>query len=289
MAFSLERTVAVLTDVVARFRPDNITFIDDDFFIDIPKVKKILAYILERKAADPGGVWGKLTFNFRGVRVDELDRADDDFFDLLVRADTRHMHIGAESGSQRMLELMKKKITVEQTIRVNRRLVRYPALIPSYNFFSGLPTETYADLLASGRLILQLVRENPYCQIVGFAQFTPWPGSEMYKLAVQHGFSEPQSLEEWGGIDDADNARKLPWLEPRFVRKIELMYTAAIFVDRKIVRMTDGHTLAGMLYRLAYYLYHPIARYRFTGGPNLLPVEAWLFRLLTGVMNRVLQ
>ncbi|HPG30013.1 MAG TPA: radical SAM protein [bacterium] len=263
---------------VENFKPSNITFIDDDFFVNLQNVKILFEKIIEIKNNEDSGLWKKLTFNFRGVRVDELDKMDDSFFNLLTNIGGKYLHIGAESGSDRILSLMKKKIKAEQTLAINRKLRKYDKLIPSYNFFSGIPTETYEELLASGNLVLQLVKENPRAQIVGFAQYTPWPGTELYYLGIKHGFREPQSLEEWSEIDDAENAAKLPWLSKKFIRKIELMYFASFFIDNKIKNMFDKKNFFGAIFYIFSIIYKPIAKFRFSAKTNFLPIESILYK-----------
>lgn len=273
---SAENIIKKISFIVETYKPDSITFLDDDFFVSIKKIKELFDVIYAKKVSDNVGIWKKLTFDFRGVRVDELSRMDDDFLQLLCNIGGKHLHIGAESGSQRMLNLMNKKITVEQTLMVNLKLRNFPSLIPSYNFFSGLPTETFDDLMASARLILQLIEENPFCQIVGFAQFTPWPGTELYNMSIKHGFVNPKNLEEWAEIDDANNARKLPWLSKKFVRKIELMYIAAFFIDNKASNIFRKNNFFGFCFYILFFIYKPIAKMRFAYRSNFFPLESFL-------------
>jgi anaerobic magnesium-protoporphyrin IX monomethyl ester cyclase len=55
------------------------------------------------------------------------------------------LHIGAESGSNRILELIHKNCTVEDIIACNKKLAKYPKNKANYNFMVGFPTETIVD------------------------------------------------------------------------------------------------------------------------------------------------
>ncbi len=70
---------------------------------------------------------------------------DREFLDLMVRAGVKRFTLGIESGSQRVLDLIKKDMTVEQAIEANRKLAPYP-IVPLYLFMMGMPTETPDDL-----------------------------------------------------------------------------------------------------------------------------------------------
>ena len=75
------------------------------------------------------------------IRADTLCKMDNDFLKLLVRAGVKRLVMGVESGNQRILNLLKKRITLDQVIEANRKLIPYP-IKPAYMFMMGLPTET---------------------------------------------------------------------------------------------------------------------------------------------------
>jgi len=63
------------------------------------------------------------------------------FLARLVRAKVTRLTVGVESGSQRLLDLIKKDVTVEQVIEANSKLTPYP-IVPIYLFMMGLPSES---------------------------------------------------------------------------------------------------------------------------------------------------
>ncbi|MEI6631166.1 MAG: radical SAM protein [bacterium] len=262
---SVEQSLRSIELAVEKFDPGYICILDDDFFIDQARAKKILSEIKNKG-------W-KIKFDFRGVRVDDLYRMDTETLSFLAEIGTRNLHIGAESGSQKMLNIMKKGITVEQTIYVNKKLSNFPTLHPTYNFFSGIPTETEDDIFKTTNLVFQLLKENPYCHMTIFNQFTPYPGSELFNMAVEYGYNQPKTLRDWGDFGPDNSANIMPWLNKRLVRLLNTLYVTSYFIDKKLDLHVVSHGFAFRLFRTFLYFYRPIARLRFKKHITFLPLE----------------
>jgi len=46
----------------------------------------------------------------------------------------------------------------------------------------------------------RLKEENPRAVIWKINQYTPYPGTELFDLAIQNGFKPPEKFEEWSHI-----------------------------------------------------------------------------------------
>ncbi|MBI4403329.1 MAG: B12-binding domain-containing radical SAM protein [Deltaproteobacteria bacterium] len=264
----IERTQAILIMLVEKYRPNYISFIDDDFFVVPERAKSILNFLIQKK-------WD-ISIGFRGARVDELMRLDDSVLGLLVKANTRHINIGVESGSETILKRLVKRITPEMVLALNRRLSKYESLIPLYNFFSGIPGETEEDIRKSTELILRLIDDNPQCQISGYHQYTPYPGSALYEEAIHHGFREPTTLETWNQMRLETNSKNCPWIDRRRRRLLNTIYTCVYFVDRKYeVYFLNQGIVQKVLYPLVR-LYRPFARFRLKHLFSTFPLEIYL-------------
>jgi len=250
----LKMTLDHLGFIMDKYHPTYFSVIDSDFFVDLDRVHRIFSAVEKNR-------W-KVCFGFRGVRVDELAKVDSELFSLMQRAGVKHLHIGAESGSQRMLDLMQKDISVEQTLEVNRRLVDFPGITPTYNFFSGVPTETDEDIKCSTNLILRLIRDNRNCLITAYNQFTPYPGTVLYDLALRHGLKPPEALEDWTSFDQSAFVNSCPWLTPQHRRLLDMLYFTTIFIDRKVSSLFVSRKPKYRLFRLLSRLYRPLARFR---------------------------
>jgi anaerobic magnesium-protoporphyrin IX monomethyl ester cyclase len=184
----------VADDVVAlsaRLRLDHVQFLDDNFFVSRERVKAI-AEELHRQA--PRLVWSVL-----GAHVQNLRKWTEPDLARLHECGLREVLVGAESGSQRVLDSMQKDYRIEDLFAVNRRLEQ-ARIEPTYSFMSGIPDETDDELRATIRAMLRLKGEHPGATIGNIKPFLPYPGTELYEVAVTRGFVPPVTLEEWGGF-----------------------------------------------------------------------------------------
>jgi radical SAM superfamily enzyme YgiQ (UPF0313 family) len=134
------RSAANVADEVAwiheRYRPDQLWFVDDVFTIH-PGFVRALADEMQR----------------RGLRVpfeciSRADRLDEDTADALRRLGCRRLWIGSESGSQRVLEAMDRRVTVEQ-VQHATRLLQARGIEVGMFIMLGYEGEETADLQAT--------------------------------------------------------------------------------------------------------------------------------------------
>ncbi|KAF0225584.1 MAG: hypothetical protein FD176_270 [Rhodospirillaceae bacterium] len=264
--------------VVETYSANFIYFIDDDSFPKLSHVENIIDEITRR------GLPVKL--GFRGARINELKRMTDGFLDKLAAAGTDILHIGAECGSDRILQLIRKDCTVQDIIEVNRKLARHPQITAAYNFIMGVPTETLAELKQTGQLMLQLVKDHPNCIIFPPNKFRPLPGTELHEVASkQWGYQMPGTLSEWANIE-VEASAKAGWYEPGVERMFNLMLIASYFIDNKVARLTTGKTTFFKLARLANRLYRPFALFRLRHSISFGLIEYRLYRWATRFLTR---
>jgi len=106
------------------------------------------------------------------TRADSID--DPETMNLLAKSGCRALYIGVESGSPRMLEIMKKAETVEQFIRVFD-LAKKNNIKTYASFVVGVPGETREDLEMTNKLIDRIKPDFLNMNI-----YTGLPGSELY-------------------------------------------------------------------------------------------------------------
>ena len=157
------------------------------------------------------GYHEKFKLDFRGIRFNDIERIDDDYLRLMEKVGVEFMFLGLESGSPRMLKVLKKAITVEEVLRVNRTLARFPKLKPHYNFFCGAPGETVESLRQTKDVLLQLIKDHPSCYVGHGGHWKPIPGSEITNTAVKsYGLQLPVRREGWAEIDTLDMDARAP-------------------------------------------------------------------------------
>lgn len=111
---------------------DGVIFQEDNFFLKIQRVKEILHIFLNYNIG-----WKA---NSRLSHFEKL-LDDKEIMKLIVDSHCHVLQFGIESGSNRILKMIHKGITVEDVIRVNKKLSKYDINI-RYNFIIGFPTES---------------------------------------------------------------------------------------------------------------------------------------------------
>lgn len=232
-------TIKHVGELIDVYGIDAVAFHDEEFAINPDRVRRL-------------GEAFKSEFGGRGrfrwwiqARMDSLLRLKEDL-PLLVESGLESLQPGIESGSDRILALIKKKETVATHLEANRAL-REVDLRPLYNFMLGFPTETIDEMKATLRLACELLDENPKAMVSGVYVAVPYPGTELYDEALKHGFRPPQSLEEWAEF----NRQQLltPWVkvDPEKLAFTEFAKLTSRMVDGKRLPLRLGHAFGGLL------------------------------------------
>jgi len=259
--------------VIKRYNATYIYFIDNDSFVDLQHVENIMDEISRRHI--------NIKLGFRGARINEIKQMNDAFLDKLASAGMDILHIGAESGSNRILQLVKKNCTVEDIIECNIKLSRHPEILAAYNFIVGLPTETLDDIKATRDLMLRLVKDNPRCIIFQPNKFRPIPGTELFEFAREHWqFDFPKSTDEWGNIE-VEGDLSAPWYPRRMKQFCDLLLVSSYFIDNKINKIPSANTVFYKLLRVLNAVYGPVARFRLKHGIYQGLVEYNLYKIIT--------
>lgn len=186
-SFPVSWTLDTIDGLVETYRADGLMAMDDNFFVDHDRAREILGGA--RARGHRLGWWIEL-------RVDQiLDTSLEELVELrdLGLAFT---YVGVESGSDRVLKLFNKRITVGDVREANRRLAR-AGISACYTFIVGAPEETKAETLQTVDLAMELLAENPLASLWQLNQFTPYPGTPLYRRAIQRGFEPYRTLEDW--------------------------------------------------------------------------------------------
>lgn len=256
--YPVEELVSHIQLLRERYGATLIYFIDDDSFVDLKHVETIMDEIRRRQIT--------IKLAFRGARVNEILGMSDAFLSRLVESGVTALHVGAESGCDRLLALMHKNITAAQTLDANRKLARHPEITVYYNFIVGFPTETPEETKMTRDLMLQLIRDNPQCILLPLNKPRPLPGTELYDLAVRHGYIPPATLKDWGKYELESSDYNPVWMSREHNKIIRMMFLSMYFIDDKIFKLTTGRTMKYRLLKALAWAYRPIAIFRFKYG-----------------------
>lgn len=171
---------------------NSITFMDDLLTLDIERLKEIVTHLGERNV--------RVGFD-GGFRIDSVRH--ESLYKTLDRTGCRHFQYGAESGSQNILDRIKKGITLEQIIE-SARLTRKYNLGATYNWMIGFPGESQKDIQETLDMVDKITEINPNTSHV-FALYSPYPGQALYEDAIRLRWEPPKRLEDWDKArEDAD-------------------------------------------------------------------------------------
>jgi radical SAM superfamily enzyme YgiQ (UPF0313 family) len=104
--------------------------------------------------------------------------------------------IGAESGSQKVLNDIDKKIKVEDIFNA-ARVLHERGMKGTFSWIIGFPKESKEDVLATVNAIRKVSEIMP-AAVQRLKIFSPYPGSRLYQETVEKGYRTPATLEEWG-------------------------------------------------------------------------------------------
>ena len=199
----VEEQIKYIKEVV---NPDAIGLWDDNMWVD---QKRALAIINLLKKYD-------LAFLCE-VRA---DRVTEDLIKLLKDANCLQIFIGAESGSQRVLDYIKKDLKLEQLRKVVEWSDKYH-LPARFSFIIGFPEETQPEVEETIQFIIELSKHQ-HVSISGPKAYTPYPGTSLYEEAIKYGFKVPESVLDWKNITRYTNPLLLPWFREENIKYLKM-------------------------------------------------------------------
>jgi len=161
---SPEHVVQELKLLQEKFQFDHIWFCDDIFGLK-PGWVHHFANLVEKE---------NLRFRFKiQARADLL--LQENYVRDLARAGCENVWMGAESGSQKILDAMDKGITIAQIYEATRLLKKH-RIQPSFFIQFGYPGETKADIAKTITMINELLPHS-----IGISVSYPLPGTPFYE------------------------------------------------------------------------------------------------------------
>ncbi|HLJ68338.1 MAG TPA: radical SAM protein [Chloroflexota bacterium] len=180
---SPENVVEELAFLARTYRPDHIWFADDIMGLKPRWLERFADLMEERRLRVPFKSLHRADLLVRGNTVEALSRAG-----------AKTVWMGAESGSQRILDAMEKGTTVEQ-IREATRLLHRAGIEVGYFLQFGYPGENRADIERTIRLVRECRPDD-----IGISVSYPLPGTRFHQAVA----AELQTRSNW--TDSADLA-----------------------------------------------------------------------------------
>jgi radical SAM superfamily enzyme YgiQ (UPF0313 family) len=231
---SVKKVIEEVRALIEKYGLTHLRIIDDNFFLDRERVKEICEGFIKNDFCITWDAECRADY-FRDGHLDYK------LLELCTKSRLIEVTIGCESGSQRILDLMRKDIKVEQIINCVKQCHKHK-IIPRCSFMMGIPGESKDDILQTAKLINRLREIEPE-MACGVATFRPYPKSEMCDDLVKKGvFKEPKTLREWATKNYVEyyteRSYKQPWqTHPALAHNVSFYYTAAggvLLTDQQI-------------------------------------------------------
>jgi anaerobic magnesium-protoporphyrin IX monomethyl ester cyclase len=165
-----------IEELIDKYHINDIGFMDDTFMLNKQRASDIADEI---KARD-------LDMTF--VASSRVDRVDKKLLKNLKSSGLKTIYYGVESGSQRILDLMKKGITLKN-VEDAVSMAKDVNLEVLTSFILGYPGETEEDMNTTIDFSTKL--DSDYCQ---YSILTPFPGTPIYKDLLEKNLIDN---EEW--------------------------------------------------------------------------------------------
>lgn len=208
-SISAERMVEELATWHKKFKFTDLNFQDETFFTYQNRSMEIADRLIEK---DINISWAATMRADQGMRLSEED------FVTLKRSGLRRVLIGVESGSQEMMDWLKKDIKMEHVLECADRCKKYDISV-IFPFIVGFPGETDKSVQLSIDMVKLLRSKSSSFQTPIF-YFKPYPGSDITKQVVKEGYKLPSDLEAWSDFDYVDS-KGGPWVSEEKYKLIE--------------------------------------------------------------------
>ncbi len=199
----------------------SVDLVDDMFFTSSSRVHEFIE-LLEKE---------KLGMNFLcNVRAHYIANMDQEFLNRMADVGFKEMFIGVETGSNEIMKLIKKDMTVENVIQANLKLNK-TGIRPLFSFVGGFPAgEHMDDVIKTVDLMVRLITDNSTASLTSLKIYTPFPGSELFELAVKEGFVPPKNIIEWSTFNY--NTQKYEWSNQNDRKLLKKLSYLTYFLDQ---------------------------------------------------------
>ncbi|MFZ5985895.1 MAG: B12-binding domain-containing radical SAM protein [Bacillota bacterium] len=180
-----ERVIKDIEYYKEKYGVSNFLFIDDNFFGDKKRGEKIIDLMISRN----------LNINwYTNVRADFLVKAGIAFLKKLEKAGCKMLTFGAESGTQRIMDMIDKNGDVRALFKINN-MIKKTNIIPHFCTIRGFPTETKYEVKNTFLLNFKLLIQNRRA-CCDFPHLIPTPGTKIAKECLGEKVGS-YTLDDW--------------------------------------------------------------------------------------------
>jgi anaerobic magnesium-protoporphyrin IX monomethyl ester cyclase len=269
-ALAADRVVREVTELVERYRIDEVAMLDSNLPVDWRRAVEIA------KGFFDSGLRFRWTFQ---ASTDFLCRMSDDDVRMLGASGVTHMGFGTESTSADVLKLMNKRHQHLNEMYDTARKAALGGIHVTFNLIFGYPGETEANRIETFRTMSDIAREF---WNVSFSPniFTPYPGIPIWPQLKAMGMKEPQSLQEWVDLPLGRNV--LPWLQGGELARLRRMLEFFL-LNNQLRKATSK--FPGLRQGVRRALGVPL-RWRIKSNKYSFPWELWVAKSFERIVSR---
>ncbi len=167
---SAENIVAEIEECIDKYDIKEFNILDDNFTLNKKRAIRVCQQIIDKKLPI---AW---------ICFSRADTLNNELLSIMYKAGCRKISLGLESGSQKILDLMRKQSTVEQG-RKAVELIRKNKILAHASFMLGNIGETEKTVKETITFA-----KNLDLDIATFFITCPVPGSDLYYYAKSKGF-----------------------------------------------------------------------------------------------------
>lgn len=215
--------------IVEKYNIETIDFVDSQYFINKDRSVEISKLLIVNNIKINWEANCTIT-QFYGW----IQNGDEAIIELFKKSGCTRMRFGVESGSEKVLEFINKRIPKHKLMAVDKMLIKHE-INSTYNFMIGLPHETELDIKQTLKLMDEMWLNNPKTTKTTLSVFTPLPGNPLYDYCLKLGFKPAKKLEDYMSIIEEKplfsqvDIWNQSWLKPDLIELIE----KAIVVNRR--------------------------------------------------------
>jgi len=202
------------------------------------------------------------------------DYFEEDFVRYLANTKCKRLYIGAESGSDKVLGILKKDIktsSIEKAVKI----ARDNGIEITCAFMTGIPGENEDDRNATLDFIHMLVNDYKI-DIDGPKFLNPYPGTELYGTCIEMGWNPPRDVLDWAKYSRM--TYNLPFLSKNEIKKME-KYQRIIALLVYINSSDKRRKMLGLLKKLE--------DYRLNKKATFIPLEIYLLEFLLNMKRNM--
>ena len=266
---SIDYVIEMVRSLKDKIDFNTVTFDDDNFFTNKERAFEIIRLLKEMGVRTD---WVNLRFSYINSK----------FLDRFNSFGVKSFFAGYESANARMLRMINKDITPSE-------IIEKVHIIKEKNDFDevgiagiiGLPTETWEEVKKTIAMALRISKLLPNANLI-IQTYLPYPGTELYPIAVREGFQAPKRAMDWEGFDVIDGNFRVTWLKGYPFKDIRRRFFYISKYTMLLSRFGEDSYIVTMGKRI----FHCLAYYRLKHQFFWFPWEIYFYDVIAGWIIR---